>query len=102
MSQTESQNQRQALQNQQQHQYLIFHNHSPSKICLSASQGPKNLQRSSSLLELSSRPSSQCHLRAPLALVTGLLEVLEEQEGSLNLQHSFYFRHTRARCWFEV
>lgn len=102
MSQTQSQNQSQTLQNQRQNQYLIFHNHSRSKIFLSASRGPKTLQRSSSLLELSSLPSSQPHLRAPLALVTGLLEVLEQQEGSLNLQHSFYFRHTQPRCWFEV
>ncbi|XP_035473022.1 trafficking kinesin-binding protein 1 isoform X6 [Scophthalmus maximus] len=38
----------------------------------------------------------------PLALVTGLLEVFEQQGGSLNLQHSFYFRHTQPRCWFEI
>lgn len=100
--QTKTQNQSQALQNQQQDQYLILHNHSQSKIFLSASQDPKTLQRSSSLLELSSLPSSQPHLRAPPALVTGLLGVLEQQEGSLNLQHSFYFRHTQPRCWFEI
>lgn len=99
---TQSQNQSQALQNQHQNQYLMFHKNSPSRIYLSASEGPKTLQRSSSLLELSSQQSSQPHLRAPLALVTGLLEVLEQQEGSLNLQHSFYFRHTQPRCWFEV
>uniref|UniRef100_A0A8P4KLZ5 Trafficking kinesin protein 1 n=1 Tax=Dicentrarchus labrax TaxID=13489 RepID=A0A8P4KLZ5_DICLA len=98
----ESQTQKQALHNQQQNQCLIFQKHSPSTIRLSASQGPKTLQRSSSLLELSSLRRSQLHLRAPLALVTGMLEVLEQQEGSLNLQHSFYFRNTRARCWFEV
>ena len=97
-SHIQSQNQRHSLLNQQQNQYLIFHNHSPSRICLSASQGPRTLRRSSSLMEL----SSQAHLRAPLALVTGLLEVLEQQEGSLNLQHSFYFRHTQPRCWFEL
>lgn len=90
--------QRYTYPNQQRNQYLFFHKHSPSRIWLSASQGSKTLQRSSSLLEL----SSQSHLRAPLTLVTGLLEVLEQQEGSLNLQHSFYFRHTQPRCWFEL
>lgn len=95
MSQTQS-------QNQQQNHYLILHHRSQSKIFLSASQDSKILQRSSSLSELSSGPSSQPPLRAPLALVTGLLEVVEQQEGSLNLQHSFYFRHTQPRCWFEI
>lgn len=93
-------NRNQAIQHQQQNEYLILH--SKSKIFLSSSQDPKNLQRSSSLLELSSLPSKKPHLRAPLALVTGLLEVFEQQGGSLNLQHSFYFRHTQPRCWFEI
>lgn len=97
-----SANQSQTVENKQKNQYLIFQNHRPPKICLSASQGPKILQRSSSLLELSSWQSSRLHLGAPLALVTGLMEVLEQQEGSLNLQHSFYFRYTQPRCWFEV
>ncbi|XP_032374073.1 trafficking kinesin-binding protein 1 isoform X6 [Etheostoma spectabile] len=89
-------------QSQQQNHYLILHHHSQSKMFLSVSQDPKILQRSSSVLELSSGPSSQPPPRAPLALVTGLLEVVEQQEGSLNLQHSFYFRHTQPRCWFEI
>lgn len=89
-------------QNQHQDQYLMFHNDRPSRIYLSATQRPKTLQRSSSLMELSSQQSTQLHLRAPLALVRGLLEALEQQGGSLNLQHSFYFRHTQPRCWFEV
>lgn len=101
-SQKQSQNQSQALQNELQNQCLFFHNHSPSRIYLSASQGLKTLQRSSSLLELSCQQNSLPLLGAPLALVTGLLEVLEQQGGSLNLQHSFYFRHTQPRCWFEV
>lgn len=94
--QTQSQNQRQTILNQQQNQYLIFHNRSQSKIFVSASHDPKTLQRSSSL------PSSRPHIGAPLALVTGLLEALEQQEGSVNLKHSFYFRHTQPRCWFEI
>lgn len=102
MSQTLTQNQGQELQNLQQNQYLIFHNHSPPKIFFSASQDLKTLQRSASLSELSSQQSSQPPLGAPLALVTGLLQVLEQQEGSLSLQHSFYFRHTQPRCWFEI
>lgn len=97
-SQEQSQSQSQALQNQLQNQCLVFHSHSPSRIYLS----PKTLQRSSSLLELSCQQKSLPLLRAPLVLVTGLLEVLEQQGGSLNLQHSFYFRHTQPRCWFEV
>ncbi|XP_069549217.1 trafficking kinesin-binding protein 1 isoform X6 [Brachyistius frenatus] len=96
------QTQSQALHNQQQNQYLIVHNHSQSKIILSASLDRHKLQRSSSLLELSSLSRSQPPLRAPLALATGLLEVLEQQEGSLHLQHSFYFRNTQPRCWFEI
>ncbi|XP_028984138.1 trafficking kinesin-binding protein 1 isoform X6 [Betta splendens] len=83
--------------NQQQSQYLILHR--KSKIFLSSSQ---NLQRSSSLLELSSPASKRPPLTDPLALVTGLLEVFDQQGGSLNLQHSFYFRHTQPRCWFEI
>lgn len=89
-------------QNQHQGQYLMFHNDSPSRIYLRATQSPKTLQRSPSLLELSSQQSIPLHLRAPPALVRGLLEALEQQGGSLNLQHSFYFRHTQPRCWFEV
>lgn len=102
VSQTQSQNQSQVHQNQHKNQFLMFHNHSQSKIFLSAPQGPQTLHRSSSLLELGSLPSAQPHLRTPVALVAGLLEVLEQQEGSLNLQHSFYFRNTQPRCWFEV
>lgn len=100
MSQTQSQSK--ALHNQQQNQYRILHHHSQSKLFLSASQDPETLQRSFSLLELSGQQSSQPHIRAPLALVPCLLGVVEQQEGSLNPQHSFYFRHTRPRCWFEV
>lgn len=92
-----SQNKSQKLQNQ--HQCVIFHKH---RIYLSASQGLKTLKSSSSLLELSSQQSPQPHLRAPLALIADLLEVLEQQGSTLNLQHSFYFRHTQPRCWFEV
>lgn len=95
------QNQNQAIQNQQQTEYLILH--SKSKTFLSSSQDAKKvLRRSSSLLELSSLPSKKPHLRAPLASVTGLLEVFKHQGGTLNLQHSFYFRHTQPRCWFEI
>lgn len=101
---TESYTQTSQTQSHTQHQdqYLMFHNDSPSRIYLSATQRPKTLQRSSSLMELSSQQSTQLHLTAPLALVRGLLEALEQQGGSLNLQHSFYFRHTQPRCWFEV
>lgn len=102
IGQTQSQNQYQTNLNQQQNQYLICHNRSQSKIFLSASHDLETLQSSSSLMELSSQQSSQPHLGAPLDLVTGLLEVLEQQEDSLNLQHSFYFRHTQPRCWFKI
>lgn len=100
--QTQVQNQSQNIQNQQDNQFVIFHDHSQHKIFISASHNPKTMQRSSSVMELSSLPSSQSHLSVPLASVTRLLEVLEQQEGSLNLQHSFYFRHTQPRCWFEL
>lgn len=92
----------QTIQNQHQNRYLIFHNCSSSRIFMSASRTPRTPQASSSLLESSSLLSSQVHLRGPLALITGLLEVLGQQGGTLNLQHSFYFRHTRPRCWFEL
>lgn len=86
-------------QNQQQDQYLCFQCSGQSQIFVRASEDPKGWQRSSSLSELSI-------LRPPLvasrALVTGLLEVLDPQEGPLSLQHSFYFRHTQPRCWFEM
>lgn len=85
-----------------QSQYLILHNFSSSRIFLSASHVPRTLQGSSTLLESSGLLSSQTHLRGPLTLITGLLEVLGQQGGSLNLQHSFYFRHTQPRCWFEL
>lgn len=98
----QSQNQSQAPDSCYHNQCVMFDNHSPSRIYLRASRGPKTLQRSSSLLELSSQPSLQPHLGAPLALVAGLLEVLEIQGGALNLQHSFYFRHAQPRCWFEM
>lgn len=83
-------------------QYVVFDNHSPSRIYLRALRGPQTLRRSSSLLELSGQPSLPLHLGAPLALVAGLLEAMEIQGGALNLQHSFYFRHTQPRCWFEL
>lgn len=86
----------QATQNE--NQYLIFHKCNQSKIFLSASPDPNKLRRSSSLMELSSLSSSQPHL----AVATGLLERLVQQDGSLNLQHSFYFRHTQLRCCFEI
>lgn len=92
-----SESQSQTIQNQSQ--YLILHNYSSSRIFMSASQSPRTLQGSSSLLESSSLLSSQMHNRGPLAFITG---VLEHQGGSLNLQHSFYFRHTQPRCWFEL
>lgn len=88
--------QSQATQNE--NQYLIFHKCNQSKIFLSASPDPNKLRRSSSLMELSSFSSSQ----SPLAVATGLLERLVQQDGSLNLQHSFYFRHTQLRCSFEI
>lgn len=92
------QNRDPAIQNQQRTEYLILH--SKSKIFLSTSQDPKKvLCRSSSLLELSSLPNEKTYLRASL---TGLLQVFEHQGGPLNLQHSFYFRHTQPRCWFEI
>lgn len=83
---------------QSENQYLIFHKCNQSKIFLSASPDPNKLRRSSSLMELSSFSSSQ----PPLAVATGLLERLVQQDGSLNLQHSFYFRHTQLRCSFEI
>lgn len=95
-----SENQSQTIQNQSQ--YLILHNYSSSRISMSASQSPRTLQGSSTLMESSSLLSSQMYNRGPLAFITGLLEVLEHQGGSLNLQHSFYFRHTQPRCWFEL
>ena len=95
-------NQSRAIQKQQQKQYVIFHKGCQSKIFLSATQDRTTLRKSSSLLELSSMSSSKSPPRAPVALVTGLLEALEQQGGSLNLQHSFYFRHTQPRCWFEL
>lgn len=98
----QSENQSQTIQNQHQSRYLILHDYSSSRIFPSASQSPRTPQGSSSVLESSSLLSSQVHLRGPLALIPGLLEVLEEQGGSLNMQHSFYFRHTRPRCWFEL
>lgn len=79
--------------NQQESRCLILH--SKSKIFLSTWQDPGNLQRSSRVLDLP-------HLRAPLAAVTGPSEAFEQQGGTLNLQHSFYFRHTQPRCWFEI
>lgn len=102
VSESQTHNQGQAPQNLQQNQYQIFHNRSQSKIFLSASRDPKALWRSSSLQELSSLPRSQLDLRDPVTLVTGLLKVLEQQEGTLNLQHTFYFRYTQPRCWFEI
>lgn len=84
-----------------QNEYLIFHNHGQLKVFLNASPHPKNLWGSPNLMEHSSLSNSQ-PLRAPLTLATGLLEGLEQQEGSMNLQHSFYFRHTQPRCWFEI
>lgn len=98
----QSENKSQTNQNQHDSQYLILHNYSSSRIFMGASHVPRNLQGSSGLLESSSLLSSQTHLRGPLALITGLLEVVEQQGGSLNLQHSFYFRHTQPRCWFEL
>lgn len=80
-------------------QYVVFDNHSPSRIYLRASEGRR---KSSSLLELSGRSSLQLQQGASLALAAGLLEAMEMQGGALNLQHSFYFRHTQPRCWFEV
>lgn len=96
------QNQNQVFQNQQQNQSQTFLNRRQSKIFLTSLRDPHTLNGSSRLLVLSSLPSSQPHIGAPLALVTGLLEVLEQQDSSLNLQHSFYFRHTQPRCWFEI
>lgn len=90
------------IRSENQSQYLILHNYSSSRISTSASQSPRTLQGSSTLMESSSLLSSQMHNRGPLAFITGLLEVLEHQGGSLNLQHSFYFRHTQPRCWFEL
>lgn len=81
--------------------YLIFHNQSESQILPSASPNVK-LRRSSSLLEIRSLSGLQPPLRAPLALGSGLLTALRQEGGTLNLQHSFYFRHTQPRCWFEV
>ena len=47
------------------------------------------------------------HSRAPRPLpllvvdsLWGLL--LNQEEGSLSSQHSFYFRHAQPRCWFEI
>lgn len=94
----QSENKNPTIQNQHESQYLILHSYNSPRI----PHVPRNLQGSSSLLEWSSLLSSQTHLRGPLALITGLLEVVEQQGASLNLQHSFYFRHTQPRCWFEL
>ncbi|KAG7268076.1 hypothetical protein CRUP_011974 [Coryphaenoides rupestris] len=65
-------------------------------------------QGSSTWLVLSSgpgatRPRARPQLRAPLLpLVTRLQDMLEQHGGGLALQHSFYFRHTQPRCWFEI
>lgn len=83
---------------QNHNQYLIFHKCNQSRIFVSASPDPCNLPPSSSLMELSSLSSSQ----PSLAVAAGLLERLVQQDGSLNLQHSFYFRHTQLRCFFEI
>lgn len=53
--------------------YLILGNE--SNIFVKTSEFPKTLWRTSSLLEMQSLTRSQPQLRAPLALVTGLLEV---------------------------
>lgn len=87
---------------QRKNQYLIFHNYSQSKLLLSTLLDQDKLRQSSNLLEFRSLSSSQPLLRAPLALAAGLLEVLEQQDGGLNLLHSFYFRHAQPRCWFEI
>lgn len=92
----QSETQSQTIQNQHHSRYLVLHNYSSSRMFVSATQSPRTL------LDLGSLAGSQVHLRGPLALITGLLEVLEQQGGSLNLQHSFYFRHTQPRCWFEL
>lgn len=98
----QSENKSQTSQNQHQSQYLVVHNSSSPRIFTSASRLPRKRQGVSSSLELISLLSAQAHLRGPLALIAGLLEVVEQQGGSLNLQHSFYFRHTQPRCWFEL
>ncbi|XP_056457435.1 trafficking kinesin-binding protein 1 isoform X7 [Gadus chalcogrammus] len=79
------------------------------RICEQRAQRAGPSRGSSRLLVLSSgatQPaplSPQPRLRAPLLpLVTGLLEMLEQHEEGLALQHSFYFRHTQPRCWFEI
>lgn len=94
------QNLNQPLQNLQQNQYLIWQSH--NNIFLSTSWGCRSLWRSSSFDEQSSLPSTKLYPRAFLALTSGLLGVLKQQEGGLKLQHSFYFRYTQPRCWFEV
>uniref|UniRef100_A0A8C6SAV4 Trafficking protein, kinesin binding 1a n=1 Tax=Neogobius melanostomus TaxID=47308 RepID=A0A8C6SAV4_9GOBI len=81
--------------------YLI-HNCSESSISVKASQLPRPLERPSSLFDVSRSLKSQPQLRTPLALVIGLLQVLEPPEGALSPQHSFYFRHTQPRCCFEL
>lgn len=82
----------------QHNQYVIFHNNSRSKILMRA----MSLHGSCSSLEQGSLKNSQPLVRTPLTLLTGLLEVLGQHGGSLNPQHSFYFRHTQPRCWFEI
>ncbi|MEQ2176093.1 Trafficking kinesin-binding protein 1, partial [Goodea atripinnis] len=83
-------------------QFLVFHNQSEPQIFLSASPNVNKRGRSFSQLELRRLSSLQLPLRGPLALGRGLLRVLKQEEVSLNLQHSFYFRYTQPRCWFEV
>ncbi|XP_072317716.1 trafficking kinesin-binding protein 1 isoform X5 [Eucyclogobius newberryi] len=85
----------------QQHCYLI-HNCSDSNISVQASLFPSPIKRASSLLEIGHSLKSQPQLRAPLALVTGLLQMLEPPEGALSPQYSFYFRNAQPRCWFEL
>ncbi|XP_055083889.1 trafficking kinesin-binding protein 1 isoform X6 [Periophthalmus magnuspinnatus] len=94
------------LQNQtfprcQQHCYLIY-NCGESNISVKTSQFPSPMKKSSSLFDISHSLRSQPQLRIPFALVTGLLQVLEPPEGTLSPQHSFYFRNTQPRCWFEL
>lgn len=95
-------NQTQTQTLQHQTQYFVFHSYSSSKLFQSASLDTEKLQRSSRSMELLRSPSSQPPAGAPQALAEGLLEVLEQREDALNLQHSFYFRHTQPRCWLEI
>ncbi|CAG6015925.1 unnamed protein product [Menidia menidia] len=81
--------QTQSPANPHQNQYLLLQRQNQSKVFLSSSLDVDRMRRSSSLLEAQSLSSSPNPLRAPLAVVAGLLQVLEQQEGSSATLHAW-------------